>query len=116
MLVLLSIKPEHAQNILSGHKTFEFRRRMFSRREIKTALIYCTKPIGRFVGEFEIDDILCDEPHRLWRKTKTGSGISKEYFDEYFAGRDQAFALQIGQVRAFAQHGQWCGKVKQKRL
>jgi predicted transcriptional regulator len=60
--------------------------------------------VGCFVGEFEIDDILCDRPNRLWRKTKIGSGISKQYFDSYFAGRSEAFALQIGKVRAFPQH------------
>src|SRR5437762_2234895 len=104
MLVLLSINPTHVANILAGTKTFEFRRRLFARKGIRTVLIYCTKPVGCFVGEFEIDGILCDRPDRLWRKTKSGSGISKEYFDSYFAGRNEAFALQIGKVRAFAQH------------
>jgi predicted transcriptional regulator len=104
MLVLLSIRPMHVANILAGTKTFEFRRRLFARREIRTVLIYCTKPVGCFVGEFEIEDILCDRPNRLWQKTKHGSGVSKEYFDSYFYGRSQAFALQIGKVRAFVQH------------
>jgi predicted transcriptional regulator len=102
MLILLSINPSHVQNILTGKKTFEFRRRLFARQEVKTVIIYCTRPISRFVGQFEIDDILCDRPGRLWRKTRSGSGISKQHFDEYFAGRDKAFALQIGKVRVFA--------------
>lgn len=104
MHVLLSIRPEHVANILAGTKTFEFRRRVFARREIRTVLIYCTKPVGCFVGEFEIERILKDRPDRLWKKTKSGSGISKKYFDTYFAGRGEAFALQIGKVRAFARH------------
>lgn len=104
MLVLLSIKPSHAENILAGTKVFEFRRRVFARRELRTALIYCTRPVARFVGEFEIEDILCDRPERLWRKTRNGSGISKAYFDNYFGGRSEAFALQIGKVRPFAKH------------
>jgi predicted transcriptional regulator len=104
MLVLLSIRPEHVANILSGRKTFEFRRRVFARREVTNALIYCTKPVGRFVAEFEIDDILCEKPEQLWRQTKQGSGISKQYFDEYFSGRREAFALRIGRVRAFSRH------------
>jgi predicted transcriptional regulator len=103
MLVLLSIKPVYAEKILAGEKVFEFRRRIFARREIKTALIYCTKPVGCFVGEFEIEDILHDKPNRLWKRTRGGSGISKKYFDSYFAGREEAFALQIGKVRAFAE-------------
>jgi predicted transcriptional regulator len=104
MLVLLSIRPPHVENILAGTKTFEFRRRVFVRKGIKDVLIYCTKPVGCFVGEFEIDGILCDTPARLWRKTKTGSGVSKEYFDAYFAGRSEAFALRIGKVHAYSRH------------
>jgi predicted transcriptional regulator len=104
MRVLLSIKPVHVGNILSGVKTFEFRRKLFARRDVKTVLIYCTMPVGRLVGEFDIAEILQDHPDRLWLKTRSGSGISKEYFDGYFCGRTQAYALKIGEVRPFAKH------------
>lgn len=102
MLVLLSIRPEHVANILGGRKIFEYRRRLYARRDIRKALIYCTKPVGRFVAEFDIEGVLADTPDRLWRKTKTGAGISKKYFDQYFNGRNEAFALQIGEVRRMA--------------
>jgi predicted transcriptional regulator len=101
MRVLLSIRPAHAENILNGIKTFEFRRKMFGRREIRTVLIYCTMPIGRLVGEFDIVDVLTARPEELWVATRHGSGISKSYFDAYFEGRDLAYALQIGEVRPF---------------
>lgn len=101
MRVLLSIKPIHVDNILSGTKIFEFRRRIFARRDISTVLIYCTKPVGRFVGEFDIADIIEDEPERLWVSTERGSGITKSYFDSYFAGRKKAYALKIGELRIF---------------
>lgn len=101
MLVLLSIRPPHVANILAGTKKFEFRRKVFARKDIKNVLIYCTKPVASFVGEFEIDDILCERPDRLWRMTKDGSGISKQFFDNYFDGRNHGFALRIGKVKAF---------------
>ncbi|WP_445219293.1 hypothetical protein ACKWRH_03230 [Bradyrhizobium sp. Pa8] len=104
MRVLLSIKPVHVENILSGVKTFEFRRKLFTRRDVKTVLIYCTRPVGRLVGEFDIAEILKDHPDRLWLRTRGGSGISKEYFDGYFCGRTEAYALKIGEVRPFASH------------
>jgi predicted transcriptional regulator len=104
MRVLLSIKPVHVENILLGTKTFEFRRRIFARKDVQTVMIYCTRPIGKLVGEFDIADILEDDPATLWQLTECGSGISKEYFDEYFKGRDQAFALKIGEVRQYKQH------------
>src|SRR5689334_12915249 len=104
MRVLLSIKPVHVENILSGVKTFEFRRKLFTRRDVKTVLIYCTRPVGRLVGEFDIAEILKDHPDRLWLRTRSGSGISKEYFDGYFCGRTEAYALKIGEVRPFASY------------
>lgn len=104
MRVLLSIKPVHVENILSGVKTFEFRRKLFTRRDVKTVLIYCTRPVGRLVGEFDIAEILKDHPDRLWLRTRSGSGISKEYFDVYFNGRTEAYALKIGAVRPFESH------------
>ncbi|ADU13152.1 hypothetical protein [Asticcacaulis excentricus] len=101
MRVLLSIKPEHVANIIAGRKIFEFRRRLFARRDIKTVLIYATMPVGRFVGEFDIETILEEDPEALWSKTKFGSGISKDFYDSYFAGRTTAYALKICNLRIF---------------
>jgi predicted transcriptional regulator len=103
MRVLLSIKPAHVVNILTGLKTYEFRRKIFARRDIRTVLIYCTMPVGRLVGEFDITDILEGEPEHVWASTCHGSGISKSYFDAYFDGRPTAYALQIGEVRQFGE-------------
>jgi predicted transcriptional regulator len=104
MRVLLSIRPPHVANILAGTKTFEFRRRMFARTDIKFCLIYCTLPVAKLVGEFEILGVIQDHPSRLWNKTRHGSGITKAYFDEYFSGRNEGFALKIGRVRRFPVH------------
>ena len=101
MRVLLSIRPEHVANILSGRKTFEFRRKLFARREVKTVLVYATMPVGRLVAEFDIAGLLEDEPDGLWRSTSEGSGITKCYFDAYFSGRRKAYAIEIGSVRVF---------------
>ena len=101
MRVLLSIKPVHVENIRRGVKTFEFRRRLFAREGIQTVLIYCTKPVGRLVGEFDIARIHEDAPEALWATAADGSGITKELFDAYFEGRDRAFALEIGSLRFY---------------
>lgn len=101
MHVLLSIRPAHVENILSGAKRFEFRRKIFTRLDVRTVLIYCTMPVGRLVAEFDIAGILEDEPDRLWTKTEAGSGISKAYYDAYFDGRRTAYALAIGALRIY---------------
>ncbi|WP_084306124.1 ASCH domain-containing protein [Bradyrhizobium sp. ARR65] len=104
MLALLSIKPVHVESIFSGRKTFEYRRRVFARTDVRTILVYCTKPVGKLVGQFDIDEILHASPSRLWRQTRKGSGISESYFYDYFAGCELGYALRIGTLRPFRKH------------
>lgn len=101
MLALLSIRPIHAENIFSGFKTFEYRRKVFARQDIRTVLVYSTKPVGKLIGEFDIERILEDRPTDLWKHTRKGSGISEQYFYDYFAGCKLGYALKIARVRRF---------------
>lgn len=94
MKVLLSIKPEFVHEIFQGRKKFEYRKSIFSKHVTKV-IVYSTKPEGMIVGEFSIKSILQYEPKELWKKTHNESGISKQFFDEYFEGRDKGYALQI---------------------
>lgn len=95
MKVLLSIKPEYAESILNGVKVFEFRKAVFQRPGVKIAVIYATLPVGKVIGQFEVEEILCDTPSRLWTSTQYGAGISHKLFKDYFSGKKQAYALKI---------------------
>lgn len=103
MKVLLSIKPEYVERIFAGTKRYEFRRRPYGNRSIKTVLVYATRPVAKIVGEFDVDSILGEHPDELWSRTKALSGISRDFFDAYFHGRDVAYALKIGEVRPYIQ-------------
>lgn len=101
MQVLLSIKPEFVERIFAGEKLFEYRKAIFRRAGVEKVIIYSTLPEGKVVGEFSIDKILTDTPQMIWKKTRTKSGINKKFFDEYFDGRTEAHAIQIGNVRKY---------------
>jgi len=101
MKVLLSIKPEYADKILSGEKRFEFRKSIFKKEGIKTVIIYATMPVGKVVGEFDIEHILSDEPEFIWDKTRTLSGITKTFFDLYFHERSRAYAIEVKSVKKY---------------
>lgn len=73
---------------------FEYRKRIFKER-IESVVVYSTRPVGKIIGEFLIDEILTDSPVKLWEKTNKYSGISKDFFMDYFNNRDHAFALKI---------------------
>ncbi|WP_242164966.1 ASCH domain-containing protein [Lysobacter sp. M15] len=95
MRVLLSIKPEYAEKILMGQKHYEFRKVIPRAEGVKTVVIYATKPVGKVVGEFEIDSVLTEKPARLWSQTSNFSGISRRFFNEYFRGRAKGHAIKV---------------------
>ena len=101
MKVLLSIKPEFVNEIMSGRKKFEYRKKVFKRKDITTIVVYATKPLGKVVGEFEVDEIIEDTLDILWQETKRYSDITKKFFDEYFKDRDSGFAIKIKSFTAY---------------
>lgn len=93
--VLLSIKPQFALKIFDGTKKFEFRKSVFKNSNINTVIVYASSPMQKVIGEFTIDEIMEEEPEALWEMTKRHSGITKDFFDEYFFNRDRAFAIKV---------------------
>ena len=100
--ILLSVNPEHVHNIISGIKKYEYRRHV-AKKDISSIIIYETTPIKRVVAEAEIEAILSYTPDELWELTKNESGISKHFFDNYFNGKEIAYAYRIGKVKVFEQ-------------
>lgn len=101
MKVLLSIKPEFAERIFDGRKKYEFRKAIFKNPDIQTVVVYASSPVQRVIGEFDIESILSDAPENLWNATQEHSGISKEFFFDYFSERDVGFAIKVKNVRRF---------------
>ena len=95
--ILLSIKPEYVNKILSGEKKYEFRKRLSS-SEIDAIVIHSTDPIQRVVGEVEVVDTLKMNPSILWEITKNSAGISFNKYSDYFINCDNACAYQLGRV------------------
>ena len=98
--MLLSINPEHVENIMNGTKRFEFRK-VRSRRDVRLILIYSTAPVGHVVGEVEVLGTVDGSPEQVWERTHTHSGISRQFFDEYFCGRERAIAYELGAVSVY---------------
>ena len=95
MKVVLSIKPEFAFKIFEGTKKFEFRKSIFKNEHIKTIIVYASSPVQQVIGEFEIEKIINDDLHSLWEQTQDFSGISADYFYQYFADKEEGYAIQI---------------------
>lgn len=91
-VLLISIKPKFAKKILSGEKSFEFRKRL-PKETPDMMLIYASSPVQRVIGYAHVDGILTLPLDELWEKTKNGAGITHEYFQEYFARQNEGSAL-----------------------
>ena len=98
--ILISINPEHVENILNGSKKYEYRK-VSCRSDVDRLIIYSTYPIVKVVAEVEITRILEDEPEVIWKKTKDYAGISKRFFDNYYKGRSKAVAFEIDKITIF---------------
>ena len=102
MKAILSIKPEYVNRILSGEKTYEFRRRIFKRQDVDTIVIYSTLPQGAVVAEASVEEVIADEPQRIWERTHEKGGISKKNFMSYFKGSKCAYAIRLGTINQFS--------------
>lgn len=100
--ILISINPEHVANIISGIKKYEYRK-IAAKQDISSIIIYETTPVKRIVAEAEIIEVLMMSPEKLWDRTKDASGIDKKFFDDYFKGRDVAFAYKLGKIKVYDQ-------------
>lgn len=98
MNVILSVRPTFCQSIFEGKKIYEYRRKIFKRTVIDRVYIYASKPTCRIVGYFIIDNVIKDSVSHVWQITHKGSGITKEYYEAYFRGCDNAYAIKIKDV------------------
>lgn len=97
MNVILSIRPDFVQKILSGEKQYEYRKIIF-RKKVNIIYIYATRPIGKIVGQFKISNIIYDDKEVVWDKTHCESGITKEFYDKYYHDKLKSVAIGIKDV------------------
>ncbi|MDY4787892.1 MAG: ASCH domain-containing protein [Bacilli bacterium] len=98
--IVISINPKYVEKIINGSKKFEYRTKA-AKQDVKKIIIYETIPTKKIVAEAEIIEVLMMEPEKLWEKTKEFSGVSKEFFDQYFKERKVAYAYRLGKVKVY---------------
>lgn len=101
MKVLLSIKPEFAMKIFDGTKKYEFRRILFKNSDVRKVIVYASAPISRVIGEFDIETVIQKEVQELWNETAELSGITKDFYDSYFEGKEEGFAIKVKKAKRY---------------
>ncbi len=98
--ILISINPEYVEKILSGEKKYEFRK-INPKRKVDKLIIYETYPLMKVVAEAEVKKTLYDSLESIWNMTKEFSGITKEFFDDYYINKEKALAFELVKVKKF---------------
>lgn len=102
MNVLLSIKPNYVEKIISGEKTYEFRKSTFKNVDnIDRIYIYSTSPVKKIIGSFKIGDIVSKSPRLVWEQCNEFSGMNKQDFFDYFKQSNKAVAISIEDLHIF---------------
>ena len=102
MNAILSIKPQFVEEIKAGEKRYEYRK-CFFKQKVEKVYVYASAPVSRIVGEFLPTYVVTGSPEEVWRQTKEYSGIRKEWFDQYYEGRELAYAIAIGDFKQYVQ-------------
>ena len=104
-LLLISVKPEYAIKILNGEKTIELRK-CAPKKVGKDGLIliYVTSPIKEIWGIYKIESIIKENPNTLWKNFGEKTGVTKHEFYEYYKENNNAFGIQLREVKKLIKH------------
>jgi predicted transcriptional regulator len=94
-VILMSIKPKYAEQIMRGSKTVELRRVAPNLDKSAVILIYESTPVKAITGYAFITAISKLSPSEAWAQYAGKAQISKHDFDEYYQGTDQAFVIHL---------------------
>jgi len=101
MNAILSIKPKYADRIFRKEKSYEFRKKVFT-KNVDKIYVYSTNPIKKILGYILSDGIIIDHPVDLWYKLSNKKpGINKEEFFSYFGDKSKAYAIIINKIYPF---------------
>lgn len=91
--VLLPIHPKYAEQILTGVKMFEYRKRGLNKCP-EVFLLYATAPISKVVGQVNVDYSATSNPLFFWMATAKAI-MTEEEFWGMFKGRDEITSYNL---------------------
>ena len=94
--IILSIHPNHINKILLGEKRYEYRKRI--PQDINYLIVYATAPTKKVVAVIEVDMVIKDTPQNIWDLTQNESGVSYEFFMNYFKELSIGYAIKFRKI------------------
>lgn len=98
---LLSIKPEHADSILSGEKRYEYRKVAPKRGPPMRLVLYASAPVQAAVGVAWSYTVLERPVPVLIEETVQFTPHDRDDVLDYFGDAETGYAIRIGSYRRF---------------
>jgi predicted transcriptional regulator len=96
--LLLSIRPEYAEQIFRRTKTVELRRVSPKLKQGDLVLVYVSSPKKVLAGAFTVKKIISMSPEKLWEIVKDDIGMTSNEFKKYYEGAIKGIAIYIDKV------------------
>ena len=96
--ILIFVEPRHATSMMSGLKSVELRRRSINITPGTRVWIYSKLPQGQIQVLATVDKVVEDKPINIWKTYGARSAISKNEFDDYFAGTESSCAILFREI------------------
>ncbi len=100
--ILISLHPEHTENVLSGRKTVELRRRRLRVGPGTRVWIYTKQPRSRVDAYAIVREVYEGSQEELWAKFGDQVAISRSDFDNYLSGSETGCAIVFASVSRLA--------------
>lgn len=100
--ILISLHPRHCDNLVSGRKTVELRRRKMSVRPGTRVWIYTTRPRACVEACAIVEAVFSGSHDELWNAFSDKVAVSRCEFDHYFSGTVDAHAIVLREVAPLA--------------
>jgi len=98
--IIISLDREHTENLISGKKTVEVRRRRLRIPSGTRVWIYTKKPQGSINAVGVVLEVHEDSADVLWGKFSGQIGISRDRFDQYLAGVATGCVIEFSKISA----------------
>lgn len=101
-VLLLSVKPKYAAMIFAGTKGVELRKVRPQVTSGDTVLVYVTAPVKALSGMVTVDRVVTGKPSSLWPLVREHAGLTRDEFDQYYAGAPTGYAIIFSEVARLA--------------
>lgn len=97
--LLLSLRPEFAEKVFAGTKKVELRRIWPKVAIDDWVLVYVSTPVKALVGAVQVALIMEANPSYLWKKVRHQAGLTRQQFDDYYAGALKGYGIFLNDTR-----------------